>query len=67
MSNVGAITSTGESNTIVSAYTLYRHLQYYCTRQPTCRVGVGEYSSHLVIAVVSIVYKYAFFRGWGFP
>ena len=23
--------SMGESNTIVSAYTMYRHLQYYCS------------------------------------
>ena len=29
--------SMGESNTVVSAYTLYRHLQQYCSHPSICR------------------------------
>ena len=28
--------SMGESNTILSAYTLYRHLQWYCSHRSIC-------------------------------
>ena len=29
--------SKGESNTVVSAYTLYRHLQQYCSHPSICQ------------------------------
>ena len=33
------ITSMGERNTVVSAYTLYRHLQQYSSHPSTCLLG----------------------------
>ena len=29
--------SMGDSNTVVSAYTMYRHLQQYCSHPSICR------------------------------
>ena len=35
----------GESNTVVSAYTTYRHLQQYCSHPPICRQQVNPFTN----------------------
>ena len=49
----------GESNTVVSAYTMYRHLQQYC-----CHPSTGLYASNLPGVmqhkVATDLYKYVF-------
>ena len=53
--------SMGESNTVVSAYTLYRHLQQYCSRPSiyACLIilNVRVFSALMTVVVVVVVSK----------
>ena len=43
------VDSMGESNTVASAYTLYRHLQQYCSHPSNCMVLNAVFSTISVI------------------
>ena len=50
VSSVTTFISIGESNTVVSAYTLYRHLQQYCSHLLIC---LQQYCSSICLSLFS--------------